>query len=294
MYTLESPNHTIFFNDWISEGEYNENVLAFNPDDGVAGLEPVVRKTTKNRPQRHGITVGRGRLGAMTPTFHGTFIHTGPAAQETMRRRLLATLYDLTDQWGTLTWTPSDGSPQRALDVQLLEKPDISGGIIKSFSFMLVAQRPFIRSAALNSAYTSYLSDPLGGGLTFPFTFPLDFVDPGSSGAGTFTNSGDNGAYPVIVVSGPLTNMLVRNYTTGQQIRTVGSALSSSETAVIDMWEETIYRNGDSSTPMTQYLDTVQSEFWEMIPGDNLIGISGSAPDPLVTRARVDWWDSYV
>jgi hypothetical protein len=261
----------------------------------VAGMEPIIRKQMKNRPQRHGITVGRGKLGGMTPSFTGQFIHDGPPTQESLRRQLLGGLYEMTDAWGTLYWSPSDSETQRSVEVQLLEKPDVQGGLFKSFQFMLVTRQPFIRGGTMKSAYTSLLSDPLGGGLTFPLTFPLDFTDPGLAGANIFVNEGENITYPKITIIGPLTNFVVRNYTTGAQLRTTGGVtIGASDTVVIDMWDETIYKNGDPAQPLMQYLDTVQSEFWEMRSGENLIGISGSAPDPVKTRARVDWWDSYV
>jgi hypothetical protein len=274
---------------------WNDNVIQIT---SVTGMIPEVRKAVTNRPQRHGVIVGRGRMGSMQPQISGQFVHTGPQQQESMRSYLLRCLMSLYDEWGTFEWKPSNSSTWRSVEVQVIEKPDVSGDLIKTFQFMLVTSQPFIRGQAMNSAYTTFLSDQLGGGLTFPFEFPINFVDPGGSGFGSFVNAGENISYPTLTLYGPLTNPVIRNRTTGQELKLIGESddfvLGADETLVIDTWEETIYLNGDVTKPVMQYLDTVTSTFWAMDPGPNSIGITGTAPDPAKTRLKVEWWDSYV
>lgn len=114
-----------------------------------------------------------------------------------------------------------------------------------------------------------------GGGLTFPLVFPLTFVTT-NSGTATATNGGNVYVWPVITLSGLMTNPLVRNLTTDEYLQLTYTSGVNDE-IVIDMANRTIVLNGVTSL-ITELADG--SDFWNLQPGDNEINIStGSSSD---------------
>jgi hypothetical protein len=290
-YELVTPDVTIRFNEWRAAGEVVADVYQLTD---VSGLVPEVRTSTRPRPHRHGIRRGRGLRGGMFPVLRGRLIHSGPEAQESMRSTLERAAYSILDTEGTLRWQPSTGDSWRRVGVYLNERPDVAGGLFKEFMLPLVAEVPYILGEEIKSEYTSFLAAGGGGGLMFPFTFPFDFVDPTSPGANVFFNAGDVLTWPTITIIGPVTNPVIRNLTTGDALGFDSLTLLAGETVVIDTYEETVFKNGDPYQSLDGALDIETSTFWHMLPGDNVISLGGSAPDPAVTRALVTWQDSYA
>jgi hypothetical protein len=270
---------------------YNADVLQLT---GVSGLTPEVRKTVRNKPHRPGVTVGLGQLGSMQPVLSGQFVHSTPATRETMKSQLLKAAYSIMNEWGTLKWRPSNSKTWREVQVQLLERPDIQGDLFKTFQLMLVAEEPFIYGETMHEQPSAYYAVGGGGGLTFPFTLPITFTPSPYSGAGTFVNAGENDSYPVINLEGPITSPTIRNATTGKALRLSGITLATGEYAVIDMQNETVYKNGDFGQPLMQYLDVAVSDYFPLVPGENQLQLVGSGPNQNFTRLTVYWKDSYL
>ena len=268
----------------------NENMMMLT---GVTGLSPDTRRSVKPRPHVHGLRTGRGLKGGMYPVLNGRFIHTSPAAQETMRRQLVGAAYSLLESYGTLRWQPSDaGGEWRYVEVQLDEKADVQGELYKKFIIPLIAEKPYI-FGDLQEADSSFLSPSGGGGLTFPLTFPLTFASSGAPNGGVVVhNGGEVETYPIVRVHGPITNPIVRNDTTGLKITLSGVTVSAGQYADYDMWEETITRSDGAD--LQGYIVTSTSEFFQLVSGDNVVVITGSATSVSSTHATVYWRNSYA
>lgn len=287
-FELITPNGTIVFNRYWDVDLYQ---LV-----SVTGVVPTVRRTSKDRPHVYGQRIGLAGIGGMSPVLEGRFV-AAPSVAASMRANLLGCLYSIMNEKGTLRWQPShDPGSWRRVEVKLAETPDdSSGGLIKSFQFQLVALRPFIYGEASVTANTSFLSASSGGGLMMPFTLPFTFTGSSTSGAGIFRNSGQLPSFPVIRVYGPITNPVIRNTTTGEAIVTTdGLTIAAGQFLEIDTYEESILLNGNPYLPLDRYVDTVQTEYFPLIKGDNTVQLSGSSPDVATTRVQLTWEHSYA
>lgn len=114
-------------------------------------------------------------------------------------------------------------------------------------------------------------------GATFPATFNLSF---GASSGGTFSlnNTGAYTTAPYFTITGPVTNPVIQNQTTGQQIK-LNITLAASDTIGIDCQSGTVTLNGTANRNNTVDITTV---FFGLTPGNNTIGY-GSTDSTAVT-----------
>lgn len=287
-YELITPSSTVVFNDWTQDVTFKL--------DRVTGLRPKVRKSYTPRPHRDGARVGRGMKDAMFPLLEGTFVHNGPAAGETMRRQLESAAYSILDEPGILRWRPSDSPGEwRSVNVELYETPDDDGDLFKKFQIPLIAGFPFIYGETQHISPSTYVNPSGGGGLTFPFTFPLDFADPGSTGTGTFTNAGDNDTWPVFKINGPISDPTLLSNTMGMSIKLTsngGLDLLAGQYCLIDTWEQTV--TDQSGNSMSKYVNWATSLFFPFKPGPNTVTLNGSGANPVLTNFDASWYDSYA
>jgi hypothetical protein len=179
---------------------------------------------------------------------------------------------------------------------------DADGG---DYTFAVQVQQPFSmpRRNLMNSRYLLHLlaSDPAiygttehtltltpatGGSFTVPFIVPFT-LSGGTSGEGTAANGGDLNTYPVITLSGPLTNPTIRNVTTGLSMQLQMTILTGA-TVVIDMQNKTIIQDGSINQ-----LDkmTAGSDWWWLQPGNNTIRLTTSTSAQTGT-AVLSWHDA--
>lgn len=144
-----------------------------------------------------------------------------------------------------------------------------------------------------NAAIESYLLNselvylPIGGGATFPATFPLSFA-PGSGGEVIVTNTGNIEAFPIVTLYGPMPNPYLISITQGKHIQLSGFTISTGSYVLIDMKNKTILQGG--VTNRLQYM-TMDSDFFSLYPGDNEIELDASVYDPNA-YAKIEWRNS--
>lgn len=137
----------------------------------------------------------------------------------------------------------------------------------------LMADDPVIYSA--DAEVSSGVSAPAGGGATFPLIFPITFEQT-TSGQVTLVNDGNVDTYPVISLSGVLTNPLIRNTTTGDVFQLTYTT-DADDTVEIDMEARTVVLNG--STNLITAVVT-GSDWWALRKGSNVINLAtGSTSD---------------
>lgn len=108
--------------------------------------------------------------------------------------------------------------------------------------------------------------------LTFdsPFPYAIDFTQISTSLPSTLNNVGNATFYPVFQISGGGAFTL-SNDTTGQAIVFTGSYSGYAE---IDTFRNTIYQNG-SGANLKDGIDVQASDFFGLVPGNNVISLSG-------------------
>lgn len=154
------------------------------------------------------------------------------------------------------------------------------------FGVSLLAIDPRIYTNTLSSG--SYdPTDAGSGGLSFALDFPLDFEASSTSGHLTVTNEGNISSPPVIVITGPVTNPIVDNDTTGQSIYTQALALTASDTLTLDVAARTVVLNGTTSRP--DLLDSSLTEWFNIAPGVNQLRLRGTGMSAGATQLVVSF-----
>lgn len=149
----------------------------------------------------------------------------------------------------------------------------------------LVAYDPTIYSETIHSQ--SGILAPTGGGATFPLIFPITF-ETSTSGEATIYNNGNIPSCPRLVLTGLLTNPLIRNETTGETFQLTYTSGVNDE-IVIDMDERTVTLNGQTSL-LTNISDG--SSWWCLQPGANTISLATSSTSD-TGELEITWQDTW-
>jgi len=141
------------------------------------------------------------------------------------------------------------------------------------FGVSLLAADPRIYSNTLNTS--SYDPTDSGtGGLVFPLVFPLDFQASDTAGRMSVDNEGNIASPPIFVVTGPVTNPIIDNETTGESIYTQETGLASGDTLTVDVAARSVVLNGTTSRP--DLLDSSRTDWLYIEPGVNQLRLRGS------------------
>jgi len=114
-----------------------------------------------------------------------------------------------------------------------------------------------------------------------PFPYAIDFTQISSS-AGVLNNVGNTSFWPVFKVTGG-GPFVLSNDTTGLAIVFIGSFSGYAE---IDTFRNTIYQNG-SGANLKDGLDIETTDFWSLVPGNNVVSIVGGTVEVLWQAAWV-------
>lgn len=148
------------------------------------------------------------------------------------------------------------------------------------------AYDPIIYSA--NAQSQTGIAVPAGGGLTFPLVFPLTFESSGSTGQVTIYNNGNIESYPILTITGLMTNPLIRNATTGETFQLTYTS-TVNDTIVIDMAARTVTLN-ENTNLLGNVVDG--SDWWTLTPGANMVALSTSSTADTGTLG-LSWRDAF-
>jgi len=150
----------------------------------------------------------------------------------------------------------------------------------------MIAYSPFWFDPSEKSMMVSLFS----GGFTIPFTVPFGI---GMVGGGILTNSGHVPTPVRIIVPGPMTDPVIENTRTGEKI-SVTQVLVEGEYLTIDTSFEAPIVTFTSDGVTTSLFDAVSadSEFFQLLPGDNMISISDTTSIG-VNPFEFYWYDRY-
>jgi hypothetical protein len=162
----------------------------------------------------------------------------------------------------------------RQAEVKLAADPKARdrGSLAFEFELLLRADDPLRYATALSSVVAD-LPTADESGMTFDVVFDLTFGAGGSGGAAFATNAGNAPAWPVITLSGPVSNPSIRNATSNRTVA-LNLTLASDESLVIDMAARTVLLNG---TANRRNALLPSSAWWAIEPGSNEIQYRAAA-----------------
>lgn len=248
----------------------------------IKGLEsPKHRTTSYSRPGRDGVTVSAKFLdGRLIELVGMIYAEAGEsfADYEARRSAFIGAVMNQRDDNGNprpirVSFTTLAG--QSLYCDAYFNEPVMPLESPVSTTFMVTAIGNLIYGSATTTS--GNISRPVGGGLIIPFTIPA--VASGSTGGSVvMTNSGTTTTFPSIdangdggiILTGPLTNPIISNLTTGKFIE-FNYTLASGDYIQIDMDNQLILLNGSSSLISKK---TTMSDWWGLEPGPNLLSIS--------------------
>lgn len=278
---LICPNgDTLVFNDWANE--VTNGLLMVYDIEGLDG--PVLRVTTDDRPQRHGVILHPTLSGARLPIITGRIVPTTLAQGVVLQDRIRAAADSLLQADGRYCWTPT-GQAERFLTVRMnsellmahdnaFRNQSDGVAIIKQFQFPLIAADPVAKT--------------------------LSETDAGRVGAGTLTvtNNGNVDAWPVIEMLGSFTAFTLTNTTLAgsgiphPEITMTGLSVAAPHWIEIVMRDETAYKDGDQADQLYG-LTTATSNFFWLPPGANVLTLSGLSGNDGTTGFNIKFNDSW-
>ena len=171
-----------------------------------------------------------------------------------------------------------------AVTVKLDFSPDPGQVVASKFNIQFEASYPFLVSTADT---TTNLSLGTGGGGTVPpTTMPMELLG-NSGGLAYLTNQGNAPAYPVIRITGNVTNPAITNSTTGKSIR-INAVLASGEYVDIDFKRKTITDN----TGANRY-SYKSGDWFYLLPGSNTIRFTADSYSS-EANAQIVFQDTYL
>ena len=137
--------------------------------------------------------------------------------------------------------------------------------------------------------------------LEFPITFPITYGSTNIDDTDTVTTSGTWKAYPVITITGPVTDPIISNNTTDEKLDFDGVTIASGDTYTIDLTAGTktvvdsssVNKIGDLTTDSdlgTWHLAAAP----EATSGNNTIRIQGGSAVVGETSFVIAWYNRFV
>ena len=224
--------------------------------DGLESL-PDLRVQDDNRGYNDGMFTGRDFLSGRTITIDILTLAGGGNSAFTNFNLLQAALIPTASYTApSVTASTAPGLLQFLLSTsdsemrigarvrarQTAVNPDYTYGFIKSqYTFFCPDPRYYS-----NTLQTGSLSPVAALGRGYNRIYPLTYGGGSGSVSTPFTNSGTVTTYPQITITGPATNIVLTNTTTGQYLSFYGS-IAAGDTLVIDLYEKLITLNGVSA-----------------------------------------------
>lgn len=131
-------------------------------------------------------------------------------------------------------------------------------------------------------------------GITWPLEWPLDFGEPGSTGALSATNTGTAPAHPIVEFRGPVDRPALINVTTGDTLE-YDLPLTAGDVLTVDTRAGTVVLNGTASRLYTATARSVPEQTFTIPPGvtDYAFRAAPGSSDPaasVTVRYRAAYW----
>lgn len=246
-----------------------------------------VRLNLASRVQQHGAYDGPAYYAEKKLTLEGTII-----APDIRTRRLAeARLEALTSSLESVILKVDEDPYYRQVSVKRagrLSRTVGADGRRVRYSIPLVASDPR-RYDQTEQAVSVGLPASGNTGITWPLTWPMNFGASNPGGSVNVTNNGDIDVHPILVISGPVTNPVIANSTTGETM-TFDYVLGGGETLVIDTANRTVLLGGTASR---RYALKPDSAWPRVIPGVNTFQMRGVYTETVADQYSEGYADTY-
>lgn len=155
-----------------------------------------------------------------------------------------------------LRWTATGGVPVE-IAVRRSASPRVSGNRVKTYLIGLIAADPRVYSQATNTA-SGALALNAGVALGGPLAV---------------TNAGSTPTSPTLTVSGPISNPIFTNVTTGQ-VLSLTTTIAAGASVTVDFAARTIVNQ--AGTSIYASLNYTTSQWWALASGTNSVKVTGT------------------
>lgn len=278
---------------WLNDLLLNDSSTRIYLDEPIEGLElPGVRTSRGNRSGQSGSYIGAQFDDARFITLNG-YVFSSSIAEAKQKRRDIQAALPLWPAQLTVKIADDDGRSYTFKASYVDFKMPINRSNFKHlFKLNLEAADPMIYDTTAGANLTAPITKQIPGGFQFNDTdpqFDVSFYFTDAQASTTVNNVSPNVAYPVLTITGKITNPVITNLRTGESFSLTGYAVTSpTDVTVIDMANHTVTLNGGNAYG---YL-SASSKWWGLQTGDNTIDFtSGSGSD--VTTASMTWLPGY-
>jgi len=275
----------------------------------IAGLDlPVIRNGDVPRPRDHGELIGLDFMSGRDVTITANFASDGTSLQHAAEA--LATAFETGIGTESPLWIQIPNLPCLGLMCRARKR---TVPIDIGYSVSAMAQASILVHSTDPRLYTTPTTSTVGlpapiGGLTFPATFPATFGGGGTYGSISATNTGNVEMRPTFVITGPVTNPVVQNVTTGWILSFsnptgIGYTLNAGDTLAVDTDLRTIlYTASGSSVSAPRRNWLVANSVWPnpvagiagIAPGANTIEFSSGDSSAVVGTLALSWSSAYL
>ena len=254
--------------------------------DGLEGL-PGIRSQDDNRGYNDGMFSGQdflaGRHITVTMQVLASGMTSAQANLNTLQQALLPQKTGTTPLYFQITGTEQFINARvRSFSVPIT--PDYTYGLITA-QVTFFAPMPMYYDSTQQSA-TLQISPPPGR--TYNRTYNLVYGGGSASTSTSVVNNGWATTYPIITISGPVSNPIVGNVTQNNYLNFIGT-YTNTDQLVVDLGSKLITLNG---APARNLL--LSGNWFDAQPGTNLFYFTGTNTLPGTTQATVTWYSAYI
>jgi len=245
---------------------------------------PGIRLELADRPQRDGSFDAPSFRAARVITLEGTAVAPDEDARERAKDRLAAVLAD-----GSVLGELSvqERTVVRRASVRLSAGSKVSDTTPVSFDWSLQLTAPDPLRYGFDVHELSCGLPQPGPGITFPVAFPLAFGEP-VGGTMAAANAGTATTWPLWTVTGPCTQPVIRNDSTGEQLA-FSLSLAEGDVLTVDAAARTVFLGGASRRAAL----LPRSSWFGLPPGPTAIGFD-AFDDGASGTLTLSWRDAWI
>lgn len=239
----------------------------------VDGLEaPEYRTNIYERPGEDGGIVSSMFYATRPVTLRGMIKGASPAIYEANRQKFAAATAIQRDSSGypvakRIQFTTLAGNVY-FFDAYF-ERPIYAQENVNNTHFLLNMKVPNPQIFGATVVDSGAVARASGGGFILPVILPI--VSTGQTGGSVLmVNAGNANSYPILKLTGPLTNPFIQNTAVNKTMQ-LNYTIPAGSVVTIDMLNKTIMLNGTSSILSVK---TSDSEWWGIVPGNNNINFA--------------------
>jgi hypothetical protein len=257
--------------------------------DGLESL-PSIRNQDDNRGYHDGMFTGRDFLnGRVISIIFNTFGDSNGSAQtnfNTIQRILLPQTSGTTPLYFKFPNSPTSEQfvDARVRNLRTTVDPNYTYGYITSQVDFFCPDPNYYD----NNLQTSVMQISAALGRTYNKTFNYTYGGGSATVTTTISNIGWATTYPIITISGPITNPVVGNSTSGDTLYFSGT-YSALDLLEIDLYNQLITLNGNPARNLL-----ISGTWFDAPPGNSNFFFTGTGTLAGTTQATVSWYSAYI